>query len=262
MDPQESRSRSPSLLDSGDQPPVKQQVASRVLPDTYAGPANAEPSVRRNRWLWPIVLLGVALVAFALLRFGNGVDAVPPTVQSTGAVSEMSATGKPDPAARSSSNANSDMRTGDAKAAVILDDDVGGMPALSASTAAVSTEATSGVEDKRAAELGQVFSKHAVRTPVAASPKRVAQTGINHDEDADVDLLTALIKHVEVADASRKGAKSRAAAPKGISDEMINARLQACPAPNTEAGITCRQRICAGRTGLTEACPAALPSGS
>ncbi|MEO7065638.1 MAG: hypothetical protein ABI114_01905 [Rhodanobacter sp.] len=204
----------------------------------------------------------VAIAAAVLLRLGSGADTTGSAPQSgTGVVTDSPIAKAADATVLSANGEQQNGRGDGSKAAIILSGDAGAAP-VPDTTTMPSASSVAGQEDPRASELGQLFSKHVVKTPVVAAPPRSLRARPSREDDADVDLLTALIKHVEIEGASRKGAKRRAAAPSAISDEMIDARLQACPEPNTEAGISCRQRICAGRTGQTEACPAALPSGA
>jgi hypothetical protein len=141
-------------------------------------------------------------------------------------------------------------------AAVILPGSVA--PADTGSAAPVAAASA----NSDAVALGEMFTPAAERkrvAPVRRSVKRAQPAG-----DSDVALLTALIQHVEVGTpASRKALERipRARKPVDALDD-IEARMQACPAANTEAGLRCRQKLCAGHSGQTSACPASTSGGA
>jgi hypothetical protein len=110
---------------------------------------------------------------------------------------------------------------------------------------------------KDAMALSEIFTPASERKHVVSS-LRVKPRARDVD-DSDVALLTALIRHVEVGDPSSRKLLEHIRHAKKPSDtaDTIEARMQACPAANTEAGLHCRQRLCAGHSGQSTACPAA-----
>lgn len=137
--------------------------------------------------------------------------------------------------------------------AVILADDSDESTPTAMGFVAASSSARSTVA------LGEMFAPHASK-PIRH--RHVSKARHDATDDSDVDLLTALIKHVEVAGPlPRHRVKSlrkhASASAKGLED-----RIQACPAANTEAGVNCRQRICHGHAGEAVTCPAAMPDGA
>ena len=140
-------------------------------------------------------------------------------------------------------------------AAVILP----GPPDVAASAA---TPAPAASASKDAVALSEIFTPASERKH-AAPPRRVVRRA-GAAGDSDVTLLTALIQHVEVGSpASRKALEQirRAQKPADAADG-IETRMQACPAANTEAGVRCRQKLCAGHSGQTAACPASTSDGA
>ncbi len=62
---------------------------------------------------------------------------------------------------------------------------------------------------------------------------------------SDVDVLIALMRYIESPDNDLPPPTRKA----------LQDRIKACPAANTEAGIHCRQRICADLPGSPSLCP-------
>jgi hypothetical protein len=202
------------------------------------------PASRRRRWLWPVSLVLVAAVALLSLGLGGVFDGAGPKMAARApAMGDGSAEND---AARAA--ANPAPRT-----AVIL-------PESPEAAVAASAPAPSASVGKDAAALSAVFSPLAQPRKPAAAPRPRARRAGRAGGDSDVTLLTALIQHVEVeSPAARKAARAaHHAEPRtDLPVDSIEARMQACPAANTEAGLRCRQRICAGHAGETAACPAA-----
>ena len=142
-------------------------------------------------------------------------------------------------------------------AAVILP----GQPGTAAATAATGPVPAASAS-KDAVALSEIFTPASERRH-AAPPRRVARrTGTTGD--SDVTLLTALIQHVEVGSPASRKALERIRHVQKPADAMdgIETRMQACPAANTEAGVRCRQKLCAGHSGQTAACPASTSDGA
>lgn len=275
MDPQEPRSKAPSLL-SGDAPPAQASKSpERILSGLQGSSASVPKPARSRRWIWPVALVGVAVAAIVLLDVGGVFEpskpVPPPALAST--PSEPAATPAEQPAtatpvantnaapataASAATAAAGKPSTGSQNAAVILADQFG--PASSSSTAAATAAPASSTPSKDTAALGDMFAPHAgdKKTPLVPAA-RVAKRSDGTNADSDVDLLAVLIKHLEVNDTT--GKKHARHAKKATADEEV--LPQDCPPANTEAGVACRQRFCAAHTGQEDAsCPAASPGGA
>lgn len=251
MDPKERRSRSPSLLDADAHQPASVAHSERILSgfegDTGVPAAPAGP--RRGLWLAALLVVGVA--AALLLVLGGAFDgAVSSTGSSADNASMRSAADAPESPA--TTNALPPGQPGDGYAspgtAVILPDhpdaDASAEATLPAPAASVSKDSVA---------LGDMFSPPQERK--RATPSRRATRTARVEDDSDVALLTALLNHVEAGGpGSRKALGSLGGLQKPL--DPIEVRMQACPAANTEAGLKCRQKLCAGHSGLVAACPA------
>lgn len=253
MDPRDRKPRSPSLMDEHDlstssaRPPIGNAAArtrtSSVLKTSGRG------------WAWGAVAALIIVVAIGLLAIGGmfdaGSHAPRPTPKMVAPPSQnLSAMAGPDLAsaeqAAPASNANSAVILAD------VDDDNGLLS--SGSSAAASSTARS------TAALSEMFAPHASK-PVRH--RHVSRTRHHTPDDSDVDLLTALIKHVEVTGpVPHHSAKSPRKRPASASASDVEEKMRACPAANTEAGVRCRERICRGHAGQAVACPASTPDGA
>lgn len=275
MDPQEPRSKAPSLL-SGDAPPAQASKSpERILSGLQGSSASVPKPASSRRWIWPVALVGVAVAAIVLLDVGGVFEpskAVPPPALAS-TPSEPAATPAEQPAvatpvantnavpaaAASAAATSSKPSTGSQNAAVILADQFG--PASSSSTAAATAAPASSTPSKDTAALGDMFAPHAAdkKTPLIPAARVAKRSDGSTNADSDVDLLAVLIKHLEVNDAT--GKKHARHAKKATADEEV--LPQDCPPANTEAGVACRQRFCAAHTGQEDAsCPAASPGGA
>lgn len=243
MDPKEQRPRSPSLLageGDGALPAASQERMLAGLKEPATPPAP-----RRRRWLWPVSLVLAVAVALLLLDLGGAFDGAGSKVATRASGMGSGAADNSDAVPVAANVAS--------HTAVILSDS----PEAAVAASAPAPTASVG---KDAAALSAVFAPPVEpRKPGVAPRPRVRHAG-RDTGDSDVTLLTALIQHVEVeSPTARKAARAaRHEAPRTDQPlDSIEARMQACPAANTEAGLRCRQRICAGHAGETAACPAA-----
>jgi hypothetical protein len=115
---------------------------------------------------------------------------------------------------------------------------------------------------KDAVALGEIFTPVSERKR-AVPPRRVVRRA-SPPGDSDVALLTALIQHVEVGSPSARKSLEHIRHVQKPADSVdgIEARMQACPAANPEAGLRCRQKLCAGHSGQTAVCPASTSDGA
>ncbi|MBM1189335.1 hypothetical protein [Pseudomonas weihenstephanensis] len=74
---------------------------------------------------------------------------------------------------------------------------------------------------------------------------RSANSTASSPRASDVDVLIALMSYIESPDNELPPPTRKA----------LQERIKACPAANTEAGIDCRQRICADLSGSVSLCP-------
>lgn len=85
--------------------------------------------------------------------------------------------------------------------------------------------------------------------PAKPQPRAAATRPANSitptPRSSDVDVLIALMRYIESPD-NDLPLPAR---------EALKDRIRACPAANTEAGIDCRQRICADLPGSPSLCP-------
>lgn len=269
MDPKESRSRSPSLLDA-DAHEAPASASSRRILSGLQGDA-PPPSVtnRPRRWLWPSVLVLVGCAAVLLLVLSGAFDSSNSAPAARMAAHDHAeATALHEPALIESADVSSGTATdqdGDAvadaspHAAVILPEspDSADSAAVTAPAQAVSASAS-----KDSVALSEIFTPASERKQ-AAPPRRVVRR-VSKPGDSDVALLTALIQHVEVGSpSSRKTLEHIRHVQRPVNSmDGIEARMQACPAANTEAGLRCRQKLCAGHSGQTAACPASTSDGA
>lgn len=133
----------------------------------------------------------------------------------------------------------------------------------SADSATTAAPAPAASASKDAVALSEIFTPASERKH-AVPPRRVVRRASAATGDSDVALLTALIRHVEVGSpASRKALEHiRHVQKPADTVDGIEARMQACPAANTEAGLRCRQKLCAGHSGQAAACPASTSDGA
>lgn len=75
---------------------------------------------------------------------------------------------------------------------------------------------------------------------------RSANSATSSPRASDVDVLIALMSYIESPDNDLSPPTRKA----------LQELIKACPAANTEAGIDCRQRICADLPGSVSLCPA------
>lgn len=263
MDPKEPRSRSPSLLDAGAHEASSAAPPNRILSGLQKDAPPSSVTNRPRRWLWPSVLVVVGCAAVLLLVLGgafDGTDSAPAT--------RMVGHGRAVPVASREATSNesgsvSASHGGDAvtdaspDVAVIL-------PGSSDSTGpvAVAAPAPATSASRDAVALSEIFTPASERKHVLP-PRRVVRRA-STTGDSDVALLTALIQHVEVGSPSSRRALERIRHVQKPADSAdgIEVRMQACPAANTEAGLRCRQKLCAGHSGQTAACPASTPGGA
>lgn len=78
-----------------------------------------------------------------------------------------------------------------------------------------------------------------------APAARSAKSTTSPPRASDVDVLIALMSYIESPDNDLSPPTRKA----------LQDRIKACPAANTEAGIDCRQRICADLPGSVSLCP-------
>jgi hypothetical protein len=271
LDPQEPRSKAPSLLTGDTQPASASKSPERILSGLQGTSASTPKPVRPRRWIWPLALVGVAAAAIFLLDVGGVFEPSKSEPASIASASSKATTTEAEPettavtpnaepaAASTTAVAATDKpATGAQNAAVILADQFG--PASSASTAA--TAPASSASSKDTAALGAMFAPHSgnkLVTPPMAHAVRGGATSAS-SSDSDVDLLAVLIKHLEVNDPTGKKAHARHAKKATADDDVLP---QDCPPANTDAGIACRQRFCAEHVGQGDtSCPAASPGGA
>jgi len=255
LDPKEPRSRSPSLLDADAHEVPKPSSSERILSGLQGDPSRAARRGRPRRWLWPSALLLVGLAAALMLMFGGAFDGAGTASTRAAAPADPSA----DPAAPVPAGAEGGGVADAAHdAAVILP---GQATSAASATAAVPAPAASSSKD--AVALSEIFTPPSERKRVALR-RPAAQRAGGSSGDSDVALLTALIQHVEVGDPAARKQLERIPHVQKPADppDSIEARMQACPAANTEAGLRCRQRLCAGHSGESAACPAASSGGA
>lgn len=254
MDPTESRSRSPSLLDAGEHGAAPERILSG-MEGTASKPSIAN---KPHRWLWPSALLLVGCAAALLLVLGGAFDDTGSTTSSRMATHVATESVAP-VASPSVATASPEARYGDAapNAAVILPESP---ESINAQIVAAPAAAASASKDSLV--LSDVFTPASERQ--RASPVRRVVTRTRVNDDSDVTLLTALIQHVEVGGpvSKRKLKKAGHVIKPTATADSIEARMQTCPAANTEAGLLCRQKLCAGHSGQAAACPAAASDAS
>lgn len=255
MDPNDARSRSPSLLDATSHGASSSAAPDRILSGIEASAGQRSHTVKSRRWLWPSVLLLLGCAAVLLLLLGGAFDDSGSISSSRMMSQAVSAPVVPAPSPvvpLPNVSATADDQGVGRNAAVILPE-----PEQSIDANARATSAPASSSSSDSAMLSEVFTPTAERQ--RARPVRRAVERVGTNNDSDVTLLTALIQHVEVSGpvshhkSKRKRSFTKAAA---ASDDSIEARMQACPAANTEAGLRCRQKLCDGHSGAS-ACPAA-----
>lgn len=175
------------------------------------------------------------------------------------ATSRMTTHVEDDAASPLNATAGPDAQYGDGElnAAVILPESL-----ESADAQAMTAPAPAASASKDSMALSDVFTPASERPHVPAARRAVKRASSN--DDSDVTLLTALIQHVEVGGTvvRRKPRKAHHVVKPAPVPETIEARMQKCPAANTEAGLRCRQKLCAGHAGEAAACPAATSNAS
>ena len=178
---------------------------------------------------------------------------------SRGAASITSGDMLPGAATPSAADPGSEIVAGASPGAAVILPGQSGV-ADSATTAAPAPAASA---SKDAVALSEIFTPASERKH-AAPPRRAVRRASATTGDSDVALLTALIQHVEVGSPSSRKALEHIRRVQKPADVMdgIEARMQACPAANTEAGLRCRQKLCAGHSGQTAACPASTSDGA
>ncbi|MGY3041071.1 hypothetical protein ACVWWQ_002702 [Rhodanobacter sp. TND4EL1] len=264
MDPKEQRSRSPSLLDADSGEPTSAAKQDRILSGFQGEAEQPSTPTRSRRWLWPSMLVLVGGAAVLMLVLGGAFDGAaqrpPARVASVETAPAMPDEGMPNPAVSSTALASARSTTSSdvegytsPDAAVILS---GHADAGMASDVAAPAPATSVSKDAKT--LSELFSPAPERrrpVPMRRATRRAAPA-----DDSDVALLTALIRHVEVGSpASRKALGQLGPASQPL--DPIEVRMQSCPPANSEAGLKCRQKLCAGHSGQAAACPASAPDG-
>lgn len=243
MDPKPQRSQRPSLLETD----ASTDAPESAPPTSLAGVSAGERSVRRGvarPWMWAALLVVVGAVAILALTFsgvfgGNdNAAAVSGATRSRGADASDGAT------------ADHSAANGVAGHAVIMQG--GAAPESAAATVAAEGAVASANADTAA--LSKMFAPSS-----AGAPVRVVRHAPPASHDADVALLTDLLRHVESGTpAERKRLDQiRGTTP----DATIEERMQACPAANTAAGLRCRQKLCVGNAGKSPACPEGAPGG-
>ena len=85
----------------------------------------------------------------------------------------------------------------------------------------------------------------AIKPYPPAPTARSAHSASSPSRSSDVDVLIALMRYIESPDNDLPPPARKA----------LQDRVKACPAANTEAGIDCRQRICADLPGSMSLCP-------
>jgi hypothetical protein len=264
LDPKEPRSRSPSLLDGDVSEAVSPAPSGRILSGIGGDTPPAPVTHRPRRWLWPSLIILLCGAAACLLVFGGAFDDSAQAPDTRMAASRDASHARAADPVGSAVAADVSPEQGDSlamqaapDAAVILPGSAAPADTGSAVAPAAATSANSD-----AVALGEMFAPAAERKRVTTprrSVKRPPPTG-----DSDVALLTALIQHVEVGTPTSRKALERiphVRKPVGALDD-IEARMQACPAANTEAGLRCRKKLCAGHSGQTSACPASTSGGA
>jgi hypothetical protein len=262
LDPKEPRSRSPSLLDADAHEAPEPSSSERILSGLQGNAPRPVRSGRPRRWLWPSVLLLVGLAAVLMLVFGGAFDD-PGTAAPMHATAPADTVPADEGAAQDSPMTSPEGQGSDDAAdaaqgvAVILPGEAA--PAVAATAAAPALASSS---SKDAVALSEIFTPPSERKRVAA--RRPVARRAGNSGDSDVALLTALIQHVEVGDSAARKRLERIPHVQKPADpaDSIEAHMQACPAANTEAGLRCRQRLCAGHSGESTACPAASPNGA
>lgn len=249
LDPKDSRPRTPSLL-ADDVVQAAEPDRSGILADGPEANEAPPPRSRRHpsspRRYRPAVLfgaLGVALVVLLVYAFSGNEPPRHAVETASGRI------------AGSADMVASDIT--DDGVAVILpgphDATAAGQGAdrnLASSLPAGASSAAPGSDASVQGRLADIVSgRHAApKREVVRHPRRT---------DSDVALLTALIAHVEKGgpgawEKTRKLARH---------EDLLELRMQDCPAANTKAGLDCRKRICEGQEGRSPACPAPVPDG-
>lgn len=259
MDPNEPRSKSPSLLDADSHGASPSAATDRILSGRDGSTSPPSNTHKPRRWLWPSALLLVGCAAVLLLVLSGAFDDPGSTASSrmTTHVEDNAESMAPaDLPLDATASADAQYGDGAFNAAVILPESP-----ESADAQAMLAPAPAARASKDSMALSDVFTPAAERkhTPPA---HRVVRRPLSND-DSDVTLLTALIQHVEVGGTVvHKPKKARHVRKPVPVPSTIEARMQTCPAANTEAGLRCRQKLCAGHAGEAAACPAAASDAS
>lgn len=272
MDPKEPRSRSPSLLDADAHEAPSAAPQGRILSGLQSDAPPPSVTNRPRRWLWPSVWLLLGCAAVLLLVLGGAFDGTGSTPATRVAAHDpVEPAGSHAPASITPGDVSSESAAptptgqgGDAgaeaapHAAVILPETSDSAEVATAAPAPAASASAS----KDAVALSEIFTPASERKH-AAAPRRVVRRA-STSGDSDVALLTALIQHVEVGSPASRKTLERIRHVQKPADSLdgIEARMQACPAANTEAGLRCRQKLCAGHSGQTAACPASTSDGA
>lgn len=251
MDPQDQRPKRPTLF-VGDTEPTGHR--NRILAD-IAG-TTAKPARPAKTRRFGLIAVGLVLFATAaLLWLSRDEPERSPVVAATTDAPVASG-------ARSSADTEDhDTDTGGAAidgaanqaTAMIVSD----APAHPAAPAAPATVAATPAQRQAAIELDKVFAPPSPAPVVATATERRPTSGKATRRDDDVDLLTALMRHLDSRPKAPPVSGAAAAPAVQLTDaERIERRLKVCPAANTVAGVNCRQRICAGHLGESPSCPA------
>lgn len=243
MDPKPQRSQRPSLLETDASATAPEDAPPPSLAGVNAG---ARPLRRRAKrtWMWVSLLVVAGVIAILALAFSgvfgraDNASTASVVMQPRGAVASNGVTAVP-PAA-----------TDVAGHAVIMPGD--GAPAPATTSAAATGAVASANADTTA--LSKMFAPNSAHAPV-----RAVRHAPPASHDADVALLTDLLRHVESGTpAERKRLDQIRGVNRGAT---LEERMQACPAANTAAGLRCRQKLCAGNEGKSPACPEGAPGG-
>lgn len=251
MDPKPQRSQRPSLLEADASDAASDAAQPSETPPSLAG-INADTHASRQAgahpWLWVSLLVVVGVIAILALAFSGVLDGgsrphnPSVAVQTTGS----------SPARDSLAGRTLSSGATGAGHAVILPGEAVPVPAP-ATTAA----ATAGVVASANADTATLSKMFAPAT--ASAPAKVVRRATPAGHDADVALLTDLLKHVESGTPAERKRLDRIRGED--SNETIEERMQACPAANTAAGLRCRQKLCAGNAGKSPVCPEGAPGG-
>ncbi|KRE92417.1 hypothetical protein ASG87_00400 [Frateuria sp. Soil773] len=244
MDPQDQRPKRPSLF-VGDTEPAAQR--NRILADIAGTTAKPGRPAKARRFGW--IAFGVAGVCVVALLLWLSSDESPRSPVAATAADAPAKAAAGSEGRAGGTGATIDATTGQATAMIVSD-----APARASQAAVPAPAAATSAQRQAAIELDKVFAPPARPAATTAAERRPAGKSTRRDDD--VDLLTALMRHLDSRPKAPPGSGRAAAAVQVSEAERIERRLKVCPAANTVAGVTCRQRICAGHLGETPSCPA------